>query len=409
MPPVPLPPFRSLIKVQPYKHEGKESFIAADPQEGLFEHQVILPPLAFIVGAMLDGRREIADVQAEIEKQMKGVKISEDEIQGAINELDTHYLLESDRLIARRQEIVDEYLNGPTRPSRFVTGKGDEIRKELNELFTPPAGAGLGEPGKRSGEPLAGIMAPHIDYGRGGNCYTYAYREVAERSDADLYIILGVAHLSPGNPFVVTSKNYDTPLGLAETDGDVIESLRKKIGPGIHEFEWLHRAEHSVEFQTSFLRHALPEAKFTIIPILCSTFEPHCKDKDPSTVARISDFLAALKESVKGRRVCVVAGVDFAHVGPVFGDEVELNQETVQWMVEADGKSLEACGEGSAGKFWGSVMKDGNKRHVCGLSATYSALKLLEPVAGKILKYGFAPDPQGGLVSFASMSFSAKG
>jgi hypothetical protein len=54
------------------------------------------------------------------------------------------------------------------------------------------------------------------------------------------------------------------------------------------------------------------------------------------------------------------------------------------------------------------VMSDGNKRHVCGLSATYSALRLLEGADGKVLKYGFAPDPAGGIVSFASMSFQPR-
>jgi hypothetical protein len=53
-------------------------------------------------------------------------------------------------------------------------------------------------------------------------------------------------------------------------------------------------------------------------------------------------------------------------------------------------------------------MADGNRRHVCGLSATYAALRLMGDVEGRILKYGFAPDPGGGIVSFASMAFQQK-
>jgi AmmeMemoRadiSam system protein B len=167
----------------------------------------------------------------------------------------------------------------------------------------------------------------------------------------------------------------------------------------------VHRGEHSAEFQSVFLKHARPAAPFTVVPILCSSFEAWCGEASPSTSSRIEDVLGALRESLEGRRACIVAGVDFAHVGPVFGDDVDLGQETVKWMVEGDGASLKAAGAGDAEGFWASVMADGNRRHVCGLSATYAALRLLGGAPGKLLKYGFAPDPGGGLVSFASMSF----
>ena len=54
------------------------------------------------------------------------------------------------------------------------------------------------------------------------------------------------------------------------------------------------------------------------------------------------------------------------------------------------------------------MVSDGNRRHVCGLSATYAALRLLDDAEGKVHKYGFAPDPAGGIVSFASMSFKPR-
>jgi len=43
---------------------------------------------------------------------------------------------------------------------------------------------------------------------------------------------------------------------------------------------------------------------------------------------------------------------------------------------------------------------------VCGLTATYTALRLLEGAAGSLKRYGFAPDPAGGIVSFASAVFA---
>jgi AmmeMemoRadiSam system protein B len=192
------------------------------------------------------------------------------------------------------------------------------------------------------------------------------------------------------------------------TDREVVAALEKRLGKRIYEHEAVHRSEHSAEFQTVFLKHAQPKASFTVVPILCSAFEQWCGNASPSTAAEIEDVLGAIREAVSGRRVCFVAGVDFAHVGPVFGDDVEVNQELIQWMMAGDTRGLQTIAEGNAESFWNSVMSDGNKRHVCGLSATYATLRLLDGGGGKVLKYGFAPDPAGGIVSFASMSFQPR-
>jgi AmmeMemoRadiSam system protein B len=400
---MPLPRFRPLVKVVPWKQEGKDIFVVMDHQEALFDHQVALPPMAFVVAAFLDGRREVADVQKAIADNLKGVQVGPEEVEAVVRDLDEHFLLETDRVERRRREVEQEYLGLAARPPRFVTGSADEVTKELDGYFEGTAGAG--RPGAPGADGLAAIMAPHIDFRRGGTCYTFAYRELAERSDADVYVIFGVAHLSPPNPFILTTKDYETPLGPVRTDRGLVEEVASRAGKHVLEFESLHRSEHSIEFQSVFLKKARPEAKFTVVPILCSSFEPHCGDASPSTVPRIAEFLEALGEAVRGRKVCLVAGVDLAHVGPVFGDDVALDEKLVEWMMAGDTRSLRACMEGNAEAFWNTVMADGNRRHVCGLSATYSTLKVLGEAQGKVHKYGFAPDPQGGFVSFASMSF----
>ena len=90
---------------------------------------------------------------------------------------------------------------------------------------------------------------------------------------------------------------------------------------------------------------------------------------------------------------------------PRFGDQIELDQNLIDWMVEEDKKSLDKIVEGNAEGFWNSVMQDGNRRHVCGLSATYSLLRLLKGKPGNRLDYGYAADPAGGYVSYAGLVF----
>jgi len=403
---MPLPRFRHALKVVPFKHEEKDAFLVQDQAENLFDHSIVLPPIAFIVATFLDGLRELEDVRKAILEQFPEAQVRLEEIEGVVRDLDEHCLLESPRSEARRRGIQEAWAKAPVRAAKYVTGSAGEVSGEIDGYYGAQAGAG--KPGGRREAPLAGILAPHIDFRRGGTCYTHAYKELAERSDAEVYVILGVAHLSPPNPFVVTGKSYQTALGAVETDREIVSSLEKRLGKRIYDFESLHGSEHSAEFQAVFLRHARPDATFTVVPILASSFTQWCGDASPSTAPEIEEFLGALSESIRGRKVCFVAGVDFAHVGPVFGDDVKIDQKLVEWMISGDTRSLQTIAEGNPESFWNSVMSDGDRRHVCGSSATYATLRLLGDADGKVHKYGFAPDPAGGLVSFASMSFQSR-
>ncbi|HLY10324.1 MAG TPA: AmmeMemoRadiSam system protein B [Planctomycetota bacterium] len=402
---MPHPAFRGTLKVIPYKHEGKDVFIVVDQQEQLFDHQIQLPPLAFVVASLLDGRRETADIRAEIQAQLK-VDLKPEEIESVVHDLDQYLLLESGAVQERRRQIADDFAKLSSRPAQFVDGKAEDVSRQLEGYYAADGGAGT--IASRRDLPLAGILAPHIDFNRGGPCYTFAYKELAERSDADLYVILGVAHVSPPNPFILTAKSYETPFGPVSADREALAAIEKRIGRRIYDHEAVHRSEHSIEFQTVFLKHARPKAPFTVLPILCSAFEMWCGAASPSTASEVEEVLGAIREATAGRNVCIVAGVDFAHVGPVFGDDVAIDQKLIDWMMAGDTRGLQVIAEGNAESFWNSVVSDGNRRHVCGLSATYAALRLLDPVEGSVHKYGFAPDPAGGLVSFASVSFKPK-
>ncbi len=398
------------MDVIPIEEEGKPVFIIRD-NEGLFDHTLRLPPMAFVVASLLDGVREIKGIQDTIAEQFEGTVVPEEELKTIVEDLDKNLLLESKRVSDKRNAIIEEFSRLPNRPSRFAglsyAKEPDDLRKELSAFYD--AAGGAGQPGtnteSNAGE-VSAIIAPHIDFPRGGICYTHPYRQISERSQADLYVILGVAHVSPPNPFVVSAKGFETPFGTVKADTELIEKLSQRI-PGCFENEQVHRNEHSAEFQAVFLKYARPKADFQVLPILCSTFEPHCGGNSPSTSGQIEEFLQALGEVTKesGKKICLVGGVDFAHVGPRFGDQIELDQKLIDWMVEEDRKSLDKIVEGNAEGFWNSVMQDGNRRHVCGLSATYSLLRLLKGKPGNRLDYGYAADPAGGYVSYAGLVF----
>jgi AmmeMemoRadiSam system protein B len=111
----------------------------------------------------------------------------------------------------------------------------------------------------------------------------------------------------------------------------------------------------------------------------------------------------------------ILAGVDLSHVGPRFGDQEDVTPERKKLIEGKDRATLELALQLKPDDFYRSVVSDGNKRKVCGLSALYTALRLIKalagdaPGAGKLLAYGQADDPAGGVVSFAGAVFPAPG
>ncbi|MDP6278354.1 MAG: MEMO1 family protein, partial [Nitrospinota bacterium] len=121
-------------------------------------------------------------------------------------------------------------------------------------------------------------------------------------------------------------------------------------------------------------------------------------------------FIAALRETAaefkaRGRRVCYLASVDLAHVGPQFGDERLVDEAQLRALGEADRASLEAVCRGDAEAFYWSVAADGDARKVCGLAPIYTMLRVLEGCSGEVLHYSQWPDPDG-TVTFCSVALT---
>jgi AmmeMemoRadiSam system protein B len=117
--------------------------------------------------------------------------------------------------------------------------------------------------------------------------------------------------------------------------------------------------------------------------------------------------LDALGESIAGsvRKVCVIAGVDLAHVGPRFGDALANTPAVLERVAREDGKMLEPVIAADPAAFFESVAADGDSRRICGLSPIYAFLRALPGARGELLRYSQWPDQQGA-VSFCAAAFS---
>jgi hypothetical protein len=285
----------------------------------------------------------------------------------------------------------------------------DRLIEQLDRFFTDTRGPGKPIPGNVE-TPVRGLVAPHIDFQRGGPCYAWAYKELAESSPPDLFIILGTVHLPTINPFILTKKHFATPLGVVETAADIVDAIAGKVPFDPFHDEILHKAEHTIEFQAIFLSYLFGDtARFRILPVLCSSFHDVitggcAADQKP----HLADFIAALRDAVgeSGCASCYIASADLAHVGRRFGAAAAPSPADLHDVELQDRAMLSWAERIDAEGFFDFIRRERDRRNICGLPPIYALLSAMDAREGKLLDYRQSVEPDGGsAVTFASMVF----
>ena len=401
------------LEAFPVQHEGQQCIALRDPA-GFTDQIAVLPPPLLDLVSLFDGEHSIADIQ-DVMRRRHGETPTHDQIAAVIDRFDQAGFLDSARFAARRHALEEAFRRSPVRPASHAggayAGEPDRLAEQIEAFFSGPGGPDhpASEPRDGAGSTgLTALIAPHIDFHRGGPTYGWAYKEIIDRSDADLYVILGTCHVGMPDPFSVTLKPYDTPLGGVPVDRDFYEALAARAGQDLLASESAHRQEHSIEFQTVMLQYLLGRRRpFTILPVLASYLhEAVWRRSRPEGDPRVPRFLDALRETIASstRRVCLIAGVDLAHVGPRFGDPEPNTARSLAAVEAADRRMLESVVAADAAGFFASVAADGDARRICGLSPIYTLLRLLPESPGRLLRYTQWPDPEGA-VSFCAVSY----
>jgi MEMO1 family protein len=401
-----------MLEAFPIERDGERLVALRDP--AAFTDQVVVFPLPLLdLVSLFDGEHSVSEIKAVIQERY-GQAPTTEQISGLVERLDEAGFLDSARFAERRRAIEEAFRLSPLRPAVHAggayAGEAPTLAAQIDQFFTHPEGPGvpgLHEAAGGAGA-LRGLIAPHIDFHRGGPVYAWAYRALLERSDADLFVIFGTCHAGMPDPFAATLKPYATPLGAVPVDRDFYEGLGRRYGGDLLHSEAAHRSEHSIEFQVVMLRHLLgARRQFSILPVLASYLHEAVWTRgDPERDPRVPRFIDGLLETMaaSSRKVCLIAGVDLAHVGPRFGDPDLNTEQSLRAVAAADLAMLEAVTAGDPFGFFTSVAHDGDKRRICGLSPIYTLLRALPGTGGGLLRYSQWPDPQGA-VSFCAAAF----
>jgi hypothetical protein len=397
------------VEIFPAKDKERELILLKD-NEGITNQVLVMPVETIALIQFFDGQNSIKDIQNQILKLTNHL-VSEYEIIEFVKQLEQANFLENEKVNEIRRKIYEEFRNSSVRKAIH---KGLSYPENILELSSFMAKFLKIEEIKFPTQTIIGAISPHIDLIRGGSVYAKTYSELQKSVIPDIVIAFGVSHKGGVSPFIFTKKEYETPYGNIQVDNDLYMKFKEVLWYEPDEEEFFHKDEHSLEFQALWLKYIWRDKTPKWLPILVTDFERFCEKNPPSKIEYIEKFFNSaeiiLKELLnQNKKVLILAGVDFSHVGPRFGDDIEITPEIKKTIEEYDKKILNLALELKADEFFLNIAETENETNICGLSATYSSLRFIKSInpnaKGKFLDYSQADDPFGGFVSFASMVF----
>ncbi len=377
------PKLRSSIDVAPVEQDGRQMLVLYDAA-GLAAGNLGLTQGAFAIVTLMNGQNTLNDILAIFAQQFRQELPSERLVE-LLHQLDRNGMLEGPRFEARFEQLAESYRKADVRPSQAMSAdvKPDQLRDNLRAIIDE------GQP-STDGQRVVGLIAPHLDYERGRPCYAEAYAQLRDRDDVDRFVILGTNHFGRSETAVWTIKDYDTPLGRAETDREFIDRLRERCGADLGVQELDHAREHSVELQVILLKALLGSRPVKIVPVLCpDACGPGGLRPASGTGPGLDDVAAALADVVTETpgHTCVIAAADLSHVGRRFGDDRDLDDAFLQDVQAEDRALLDLLEAGDADELVSRLRDRENPYRVCSAGGLYVLLRAVRGCTVRVLRY----------------------
>ncbi|MEZ6141615.1 MAG: AmmeMemoRadiSam system protein B [Zavarzinella sp.] len=363
---------------------------------------------AFDIVRLIDGKKNINQIRAEASKLFEGQEVPLETIQNILVGLEQATFLDTPAL---RNRITQA--DRPPACLGVYDADPDKAAKQLKKLFGGSHGPGLpAESGCRVDEEGAvrAVLVPHMDYQRGGTTYGHGFKELVERTTADIFVIVATSHYS-SHRFTLSRQNFITPFGTVPADQQYINSIVEHFGDGLFDDPFAHVPEHSIELEVVMLQYLYQLRKpIRIVPLLVGSFfdcvERKATPRDQDDVFRMIQALRQAEQEAGGNVVYLISG-DLAHIGPKFDDPDLVSDEQLLHSRTQDEKLLHRLEVADTDGYFRVIAEEEDCRRICGLPPTYVALEAARARTGKILNYHRFVHADGfESVSFASAAFT---
>src|SRR5690606_13249953 len=97
--------------------------------------------------------------------------------------------------------------------------------------------------------------------------------------------------------------------------------------------------------------------------------------------------VTTLQRATADKKVLIVASVDFAHVGPAFGDDYIMDNTRRAALRQTDHNLVQAIIRGDDASFYDQIAAVQDRNKVCGFSSIYLLLRYLQATEGVQVAY----------------------
>ncbi len=300
---------------------------------------LLIPPQLVECLACFDGEQTSLDLRANLVRITGEIQIGELE-KHLFDTLSQAGFLEDEAFEAQRLARVNEFIAAPKRDASHAGSaypdNADEARKTISEFMQgalPARSGGFAPRHRRAArQPLwrLGILSRRL-------LRDAPFDHPSSQRDRT-FVVLGTSHYGEPDRFGLTRKPFVTPFGEAITDRRLVDELAQAAPESIRMEDYCHAIEHSIEFQVLFLQY-LYGPNIRILPILCGSFLRSIyqggKPEGNEQVQRFFDALGNISAR-EGNKLFWVLGVDMAHMGRRYGDQMVARAEEGEMAAVAE-------------------------------------------------------------------------
>ena len=395
------------VEMFPVQTTAGQQFLLRDPQR-LSTREVIVPPDVAFLLTQFDGTRTVREAQVSYVRRF-GSLITTDRINDLLRQIDEALLLDTERFRKFAAETEEKFRAQPTRVAAHAGQSYPEGAAAFIQTWQPRLEAATPPTDFALDERRPALIAPHYDMNGAAEAYTAACALLQQVPQPDVVVILGTAHNARQSPFILTRKPFETPFGALETDPSLIDALAEPAQFDPFADEFVHRDEHSIEFQAALLHFLYRDADEPprIVPILCGGY--HRRNGgfvNPADVEPVNTFLTTLHDilAADDRRIALIASADLSHIGARFGQPPPLTQAHLDMARRHDMAVLDRAMRGDTANLYFTIAEVKDRYNVCGFPCIYALLRTLPIKEGRLLTYKQATEPQTqSCVSFGSV------
>jgi len=399
-----LPRLRLSLDFMPSADPEHPGLLIRDPFK-FSDAMLLVPPQLVACLACFDGEQTTLDLRASLVRLTGEIQVEQIEkhLYEALSEAG---FLEDKKFEDLRKTRVAEFVAAPKREASHAGSAYPDSRAEAHQTV---AKFMQGAISPADGDSRIGIAAPHVSPFGGWESYRDAYATLHPSYGDRTFVVLGTSHYGEPDRFGLTRKPFVTPLGEALTDTSLVDELAAAAPNSINMEDYCHAVEHSIEFQVLFLQHLYGE-NIRILPVLCGSFARSIYEGGkPEANDGVKRFFAALGNlsAREGNRLFWVLGVDMAHMGRRYGDELvaKADDGAMLAVAERDHDRIERLNQADADGFWSLVQENRDDLKWCGSSPIYTFLKAVPQARGTLRRYQQWNIDEQSVVSFAAIDF----